>query len=129
MGTSLTKRRFVTAALLGPLLLAGCGSRARVSGDLSLTNSFGEDAEVSVRITDRESGDRVLRESYRVPASDDGILVEDAVTIPGSYDVEATVTETDESTSGVWRLPSDDDEDYYSIRVGVLSDGSVTITR
>ena len=120
---------FVAAILSGPRFLAGCSSRARVSGNLTLTNSYGEDAEVTVRIADAESGNGVLRDSYQVPASDDGMLVEDAVTMPGRYDVEATVTETDESTEGVWRLPSEDDEGYYSIRIGVLSDGSVTITR
>jgi hypothetical protein len=129
MTSAHSRRRFATATLLGPLLLAGCNSRARVSGNLTLTNAYGENTEVTVEITDRESGDRVLRDSYQVPASDDGMLVEDAVTISRSYDVEATVAETEESTSEVWRLPSDDGEDYYSIRVGVLSDGSVAIYR
>jgi len=129
MRTSLTRRRFATATLLGPLALAGCNLRPRVSGNLTLTNSSGEDAEVTVEITDRESGDRVLRDSYQVPASDDGMLVEDAVTVSGRYDVEATVAETEESASAVWRLPPDDGEDYYSIGVGVLSDGSVSITQ
>lgn len=129
MHLSITKRRLMTTILPGILFLAGCSSESAVSGNLALTNSSGESAEVTVKITDQESGDRILNDSYQVPASDDGILIEDVVTTPGSYELEASVTDSDESTSGVWRLPSDDDQDYYSIRISVLSDGSLSILR
>jgi len=124
MGISDTRRGFLASALLGTFFLSGCNFMSEVGGNLALTNSSGESKAVTVRIADRSSGESILRDLYQVPASDDGILVADVVTQPGSYDVEATTDDGAEAASGIWRL----NDGYYSIRVGVLSDGSLRIS-
>ena len=125
-----TRRQFVrSAGVVSTIIIAGClgdkNDSDVVSGNLALTNSSGEAVGVTVRITDRESEERILRDPYQVPPSDDGILVEDVVTTTGSYDVEATAKDTDEAVSEVWNLPS---SKYYQVRVGILSDGSLNIS-
>ena len=128
-----TRRRFVqSAGVASTIIIAGClgnnDDSDRVSGNLALTNSSGEAVGVTVRITDGESEERILRDSYQVPPSDDGTLVEDVVTTAGSYDVEATAKDTDEAASEVWNLLSGDSQNYYQVRVGILSDGSLKIS-
>jgi len=103
-------------------------SESETGANLALTNSTDESARITVIVTDTESGDPLLRDSYRVAASDDGALVEGVVTTTGRYEVEATVEDTDESASGIWRIPSDADPAYYSIRIGLLSDGTLSIS-
>jgi hypothetical protein len=72
--------------------------------------------------------DALLDESYQVPPSDDGILVEDVVMASVNDNVEATVENTEEYAANLWRIPSGDDPENYAIRVGLLSDGSLKIS-
>jgi len=128
MNTRHSGRKFVTAATLGILLVSGCRSVSGGGANLALTNASDEPARITVTITERGSGKTLLDDSYQVPASDDGILVEDVVTTTGSSDVEATVESTGESATSVWRIPSGDDPENYAIRVGLLSDGGLRIS-
>ena len=125
-----TRRQFVrSAGVASTIIIAGClgdkNDSDRVGGNLALVNSSGEAVGVTVRITDRESEERILRDLYQVPPSDDGIFVEDVVTTTGSYDVEATAKDTDRAVSEVWNLPS---SKYYHLQVAILSDGSLKIS-
>jgi len=81
-----------------------------------------------VEITDRRSEETLLRDSYQVPASDDGILVENVVTTTGRYYVEATVENTGESASRIWDIPGLDNPKNYAIMVGISTDGSLEIS-
>lgn len=115
----------MSSAILGTFFLAGCNLvQTDVSGHLSLTNSSGDSVELRVRITDRSSGETKLRESYEVPSIDTVITYDDVVTKSGNYNVEATVVNSDEAVSGVWRLRRGE----YWIRVGVLSDRSLRLS-
>lgn len=123
----ISKREFMTSATLGLLPFSGCSSQSDGGANLSLTNSSGETATISVKITDRGNDETLLSESYQVPPSDDGTFVEDVVMKSGNYNVEATVENTDEYAASLWRIPSGDNPENYAIRVGLLSDGSLKI--
>ena len=124
----ISKREFMSSATLGILIFSGCSLESDGGANLALTNSSGEKATIVVKITDRGNEDALLDESYQVPPSDDGILVEDVVMASGNYNVEATVENTEEYAANLWRIPSGDDPENYAIRVGLLSDGSLKIS-
>lgn len=124
----LSKREFMTSVTLGFLCFAGCSSQSEGGANLALTNSSSETTTISVKITDRSKEEILLDESYQVPASDDGILVEDVVTRTGDYTVEAAVENTDEYIESRWRIPSGDNPENYAIRVGILSNGTLNLS-
>jgi len=122
-----SKREFVTATTLSVLWFAGCRSQSAGGANLALTNASDETATVSVAISERSNEETLLDESYQVPASDDGLLVEDVVRRSGEYTVAAAVENTDERAESRWHIPSYDDPENYSIRVGLLSDRTLNI--
>mgnify|MGYP007008814963 CR=1 FL=1 len=128
MKARFSKRRFLISATLSILFLPGCSLRSDGGANLALTNASDSPAQITVNITDRESGETIMMDSYQVPVSDDGILVEDVVTTTGSYDVKATVENTGKSATSVWRIPSENNPENYAIRIGLLSNGSLKIS-
>lgn len=123
----LSKREFMTSAM-GILCFAGCSSQSDGGANLVLTNSSNESTTISAKITDTSDLETFLDESYQVPASDDGILVEDVVTRSGDYNLEAAVENTDKYTEILWRIPSGEDPENYTVRVGLLSNGTLNIS-
>jgi len=117
----------MASTTLGFLWLAGCSSQTAGGANLSLTNATSETTTISVTISDRTNEETLLDESYEVPASDDGILIEDVITRSGEYNVEAAVENTDERTESLWRIPSDVNPKNYSIRVGLSYDQTLNI--
>ncbi len=127
MTICLSKREFIPLTL-GVLSSPGCSLRSDSGANLALTNSSGETVNITVEITDIGSEKILLMDSYQVPASDDGTLVQDIVMRSGDYNVGATVENTDEAASSVWRIPSGDNPENYSIRIGILSNGNLNIS-
>ena len=124
----LSKRKLMKTTALSFLWFAGCSSQLAGGANLALTNASSETATISVTITERSNEDTLLDESYQVPPSDDGLLVEDVVSSSGEYTVEAAVESSDEHAESRWRIPSNNNPRNYSIRVGLLSDRSLNIS-